>query len=142
VLRRRLRFDARAGRDVGIRPRAALARERQEMGGEQVGFERVVHVREGRSGVLREWSMAPLTLRLGGEIRRPIAYTGSDNHVVNKIDGEILRILQHDGRRSFTDIAAQVHLSANAVADRVKKLTRGLASFAASTLSSIRQRWA
>ena len=41
---------------------------------------------------------------------------------MNKIDGEILRILQSDGRRSFTDIGAQVHLSANAVADRVKKL--------------------
>jgi Lrp/AsnC family leucine-responsive transcriptional regulator len=41
---------------------------------------------------------------------------------VNKIDGEILRILQTDGRRSFTDIGAEVHLSANAVADRVRKL--------------------
>jgi Lrp/AsnC family leucine-responsive transcriptional regulator len=43
---------------------------------------------------------------------------------VNKIDCEILRILQNDGRRSFTDIGAAVHLSANAVADRVRKLTQ------------------
>ena len=41
---------------------------------------------------------------------------------MNKIDGEILGILQDDGRRSFTDLGAAVHLSANAVADRVKKL--------------------
>ena len=41
---------------------------------------------------------------------------------MNKVDGEILGILQSDGRRSFTDIGAAVHLSANAVADRVKKL--------------------
>src|SRR3954469_6445031 len=43
---------------------------------------------------------------------------------MNRIDGEILRILQKDGRRSFTDIGAAVHLSANAVADRVRKLTQ------------------
>ena len=43
---------------------------------------------------------------------------------MNKIDCEILRILQNDGRRSFTDIGAAVHLSANAVADRVRKLTQ------------------
>jgi len=43
---------------------------------------------------------------------------------MNKIDREILRILQIDGRRSFTDIGTEVHLSANAVADRVRKLTQ------------------
>jgi len=43
---------------------------------------------------------------------------------MNKIDGEILRILQVDGRRSYTDIGASVHLSANAVADRVRKMTK------------------
>ena len=40
------------------------------------------------------------------------------------MDREILRILQIDGRRSFTDIGTAVHLSANAVADRVRKLTQ------------------
>ena len=43
---------------------------------------------------------------------------------MNKIDGEILRILQTDGRRSHTDIGASVHLSVNAVADRVRKMTK------------------
>ncbi len=43
---------------------------------------------------------------------------------MNKIDGEILRILQTDGRRSYTDIGTSVHLSANAVADRVRKMTK------------------
>lgn len=42
---------------------------------------------------------------------------------MNKIDRDILRILQSDGRRSYTDIGASVHLSANAVADRVRKMT-------------------
>jgi len=41
---------------------------------------------------------------------------------MNRTDCEILRILQTDGRRSFTDIGAEVHLSANAVAERVRKL--------------------
>jgi Lrp/AsnC family leucine-responsive transcriptional regulator len=41
---------------------------------------------------------------------------------MNRTDCEILRILQTDGRRSFTDIGTEVHLSANAVADRVRKL--------------------
>ena len=43
---------------------------------------------------------------------------------MNKLDREILRILQIDGRRSYTDIGAAVHLSANAVADRVRKMTK------------------
>jgi Lrp/AsnC family leucine-responsive transcriptional regulator len=43
---------------------------------------------------------------------------------VDKRDREILQILQSDGRRSFTDIGEAVHLSANAVADRVRKMTR------------------
>jgi Lrp/AsnC family leucine-responsive transcriptional regulator len=43
---------------------------------------------------------------------------------MNRIDREILGILQIDGRRSYTDIGAAVHLSANAVADRVRRLTQ------------------
>ena len=43
---------------------------------------------------------------------------------MNKVGGEILGILQLDGRRSYTDIGAAVHLSANAVADRVRKMTK------------------
>jgi Lrp/AsnC family leucine-responsive transcriptional regulator len=43
---------------------------------------------------------------------------------MDRRDREILQILQIDGRRSFTDVGAAVHLSANAVADRVRKMTR------------------
>ena len=35
---------------------------------------------------------------------------------------EIIRLLQTDGRASYTDIGAAVHLSANAAADRVRRL--------------------
>ena len=41
---------------------------------------------------------------------------------MDKIDREILRLLQVDGRASYTDIGAAVHLSANAAADRVRRL--------------------
>lgn len=44
---------------------------------------------------------------------------------MDKIDREIVRILQDDGRASFTDIGAAVHLSANAAADRVRRLLQG-----------------
>ena len=41
---------------------------------------------------------------------------------MDKIDREIIRMLQVDGRCSFTDLGAAVHLSANAAADRVRRL--------------------
>ncbi|MEO8313061.1 MAG: Lrp/AsnC family transcriptional regulator [Caldimonas sp.] len=41
---------------------------------------------------------------------------------MDKIDKEIIRLLSADGRTSFTDIGAAVHLSANAAADRVRRL--------------------
>jgi Lrp/AsnC family transcriptional regulator, leucine-responsive regulatory protein len=41
---------------------------------------------------------------------------------MDKIDREIIRVLQADGRCSFTDLGAAVHLSANAAADRVRRL--------------------
>jgi Lrp/AsnC family leucine-responsive transcriptional regulator len=41
---------------------------------------------------------------------------------VDKIDREIIRVLQADGRCSFTELGAAVHLSANAAADRVRRL--------------------
>jgi Lrp/AsnC family leucine-responsive transcriptional regulator len=43
---------------------------------------------------------------------------------MDKMDREILRILQVDGRRSYTDLGEAVHLSANAVADRVRRLVK------------------
>lgn len=41
---------------------------------------------------------------------------------MDKINQEILAILQKDGRISFADLAKKVHLSAPAVTERVKKL--------------------
>jgi len=41
---------------------------------------------------------------------------------MDKIDRQIVRHLQADGRASYTDIGAAVHLSANAAAERVRRL--------------------
>ena len=41
---------------------------------------------------------------------------------MNEIDSEILRILREDGRISWRDLGAAVGLSANAAADRVRRL--------------------
>jgi DNA-binding Lrp family transcriptional regulator len=41
---------------------------------------------------------------------------------LDEIDIEILRLLSHDARRSYTDIAAEVDLSGPAVADRIERL--------------------
>ena len=41
---------------------------------------------------------------------------------MDKIDKEIIRLLQVDGRASYTDLGAAVHLSANAAAERVRRL--------------------
>ncbi|MBK6982825.1 MAG: Lrp/AsnC family transcriptional regulator [Betaproteobacteria bacterium] len=43
---------------------------------------------------------------------------------MDKVDREILGILRVDGRRSYTELAESVNLSANAVAERVKRLLR------------------
>ncbi len=43
---------------------------------------------------------------------------------MDAIDGEILRLLRADGRLSWRDLGAQVGLSANAAADRVRRLRR------------------
>jgi Lrp/AsnC family leucine-responsive transcriptional regulator len=43
---------------------------------------------------------------------------------LDKIDREILRELGRDGRLSFTDLAGRVNLSANAAAERVRRLER------------------
>ena len=41
---------------------------------------------------------------------------------MNEIDSEILKILREDGRISWRDLGAAVGLSANAAADRVRRL--------------------
>ena len=43
---------------------------------------------------------------------------------IDAVDREILRILQDDGRISWQLLGERVHLSANAVAERVRRLTR------------------
>ncbi len=45
-------------------------------------------------------------------------------HDLDKIDLRILRVLQADGRISNLTLADEVHLSATAVLERVKRLTR------------------
>ena len=44
--------------------------------------------------------------------------------VLDKIDREILSILQSDGRIPWQTLGDRVHLSPNAVSDRVRRLTR------------------
>ena len=43
---------------------------------------------------------------------------------LDKIDKQILSILQTDGRISWQMLGDRVHLSANAVAERVRRMTR------------------
>jgi Lrp/AsnC family transcriptional regulator, leucine-responsive regulatory protein len=52
---------------------------------------------------------------------------------MDAIDSEILRLLREDGRVSWRDLGAAVGLSANAAADRVRRLrnTRIITGFAA-----------
>jgi Lrp/AsnC family transcriptional regulator, leucine-responsive regulatory protein len=48
--------------------------------------------------------------------------TTARNVVLDPIDSEILRLLREDGRLSWRDLGAAVGLSANAAADRVRRL--------------------
>ncbi|HEY1131084.1 MAG TPA: Lrp/AsnC family transcriptional regulator [Roseateles sp.] len=43
---------------------------------------------------------------------------------MDRIDREILSVLAADGRRSYREIGEAVHLSANAVAERVRRLLK------------------
>jgi Lrp/AsnC family transcriptional regulator, leucine-responsive regulatory protein len=43
---------------------------------------------------------------------------------IDALDSEILRLLREDGRLSWRDLGAEVGLSANAAADRVRRLRR------------------
>ena len=52
------------------------------------------------------------------------AQTQTQTHDLDKIDLRILRVLQADGRISNLKLADEVHLSATAVLERVKRLTR------------------
>jgi Lrp/AsnC family transcriptional regulator, leucine-responsive regulatory protein len=45
-------------------------------------------------------------------------------HELDKIDRNILRLLQNDGRLSNLDLATKINLSPTATSERVKRLTR------------------
>jgi len=53
-----------------------------------------------------------------------MAGSAGEISVTDALDREILGELVRDGRVSFTDLAARVNLSANAVAERVRRLER------------------
>jgi len=57
---------------------------------------------------------------------------------MDSIDRDILRVLERDGRVRWGDLAAAVHLSANAVAERVRRLQRS----GVITGFSVRRDWA
>ncbi len=48
----------------------------------------------------------------------------AESELLDKIDREILAILAADARIGWTELGARVHLSANAAADRVRRLVR------------------
>jgi Lrp/AsnC family transcriptional regulator, leucine-responsive regulatory protein len=56
--------------------------------------------------------------------RKPFPCTTAQSVALDPIDSEILRLLREDGRASWRDLGAAVGLSANAVADRVRRLRR------------------
>lgn len=51
-----------------------------------------------------------------------MAIVAKENAVIDQIDRSILRVLEGDARISFKDLAERVGLSANAIAERVRKL--------------------
>ena len=53
-----------------------------------------------------------------------IAYMAADSSALDKIDREILAILRDDARIPYQALGQRVHLSANAAADRVRRLIR------------------
>ena len=55
---------------------------------------------------------------------KPFRLTTAGTVALDAIDSEILKILREDGRTSWQDLGAAVGLSANAAADRVRRLRR------------------
>ena len=53
-----------------------------------------------------------------------MGHMATETVVLDKIDKQILSILQTDGRISWQLLGDRVHLSANAVAERVRRMTR------------------
>src|SRR5277367_3817423 len=50
--------------------------------------------------------------------------TSEKSSAIDAIDRKILRVLQRQARLTFRDLGAQVHLSSNATAERVRRLQR------------------
>jgi Lrp/AsnC family leucine-responsive transcriptional regulator len=55
-------------------------------------------------------------------MRKPDRSKTAGNAAMDAIDSEILRLLREDGRMSWRDLGAAVGLTANAAADRVRRL--------------------
>lgn len=56
------------------------------------------------------------------EFRGKVRHKAKENTVIDEVDRVILSQLEIDSRLSFKDLAAKVNLSANAVAERVRRL--------------------
>jgi Lrp/AsnC family leucine-responsive transcriptional regulator len=63
-----------------------------------------------------------VTLRL--RLRKSLTARTARIAVVDEVDSEIVRLLREDARLSWRDLGAAVGLSANAAADRVRRLRR------------------
>lgn len=53
-----------------------------------------------------------------------MATMAADSSPLDRIDSEILAVLREDGRIPYQALGERVHLSANAAADRVRRLVR------------------
>jgi Lrp/AsnC family leucine-responsive transcriptional regulator len=54
----------------------------------------------------------------------PKCVADSDNRRMDRLDREILKLLVADGRLSYRELGERVHLSANAVAERVRRMLK------------------
>src|SRR5688572_760692 len=73
------------------------------------------------------WLMSPVSPDRGCGDHRIAARIGQMAEqfaAMDRIDREILRILRDDGRIGWSELGARVHLSANATAERVRRLRR------------------
>lgn len=61
---------------------------------------------------------------MANQLRKPQNASPVPNRPVDldRLDREILAVLAHDGRATYQEVSQQVRLSANAVADRIRRL--------------------
>jgi Lrp/AsnC family transcriptional regulator, leucine-responsive regulatory protein len=60
----------------------------------------------------------------GSRFRKSLSRQAARIAAMDELDSEIVRLLREDGRLSWRDLGAAVGLSANAAADRVRRLRR------------------